>query len=89
MKAPIAGFAARVGIVLCTVASLAVGTAARNAAPHRPNFIVILIDDLRYDEFGAGGHPYMKTPHIDRLAHEGAMCVNAFHTTPLCSPNRA
>ncbi len=35
----------------------------------RPNFIVILIDDLRYDEFGAGGHPYMKTPHIDRLAH--------------------
>ena len=31
----------------------------------------------------------MKTPHIDRLAHEGAMFANAFHTTPLCSPNRA
>jgi hypothetical protein len=37
----------------------------------KPNFLVILIDDLRYDEFGAGGHPYMKTPHIDRLAREG------------------
>ena len=55
----------------------------------RPNFLVILIDDLRYDEFGAGGHPYMKTPHIDRLAHEGGMFDRAFHTTSICSPNRA
>jgi arylsulfatase A-like enzyme len=55
----------------------------------RPNVLVILIDDLRFDEFGAGGHPYMKTPHIDRLAREGVTCANAFHTTPLCSPNRA
>jgi N-acetylglucosamine-6-sulfatase len=55
----------------------------------RPNFIVILIDDLRYDEFGAGGHPYMKTPHVDRIASEGAIFERAFHTTPICSPNRA
>jgi len=55
----------------------------------RPNFLVILVDDLRYDEFGAGGHPYMKTPHIDRIAHEGALFERAFHTTPICSPNRA
>ena len=55
----------------------------------RPHLVVILVDDLRFDETGASGHPYMKTPHIDRLAHEGATCANAFHTTPLCSPNRA
>lgn len=55
----------------------------------RPNFLVILIDDLRFDEFGAGGHPYMRTPHIDRLAAEGALFERAFHTTPICSPNRA
>lgn len=55
----------------------------------KPNFLVILIDDLRYDEFGAGGHPYMRTPHIDRLAQEGALFERAFHTTPICSPNRA
>lgn len=55
----------------------------------KPNFLVILVDDLRYDEFGAGGHPYMKTPHIDRLAREGAIFERAFHTTPICSPNRA
>lgn len=55
----------------------------------RPNFLVILVDDLRHDEFGAGGHPYMKTPHVDRLAAEGATFERAFHTTPICSPNRA
>jgi arylsulfatase A-like enzyme len=55
----------------------------------RPNFLVILIDDLRFDEFGAGGHPYMKTPNIDRIAHEGAIFERAFHPTPICSPNRA
>ena len=55
----------------------------------RPNLLVILVDDLRYDEFGAGGHPYMKTPHIDRLAAEGVLFDRAFHTTPICSPNRA
>jgi arylsulfatase A-like enzyme len=55
----------------------------------KPNFIVILIDDLRYDEFGAGGHPYMKTPNTDRLAAEGVLFERAFHTTPICSPNRA
>ncbi|MGQ0509675.1 MAG: sulfatase-like hydrolase/transferase [Betaproteobacteria bacterium] len=55
----------------------------------RPNFLIILVDDLRYDEFGAGGHPYMKTPHIDRLAHEGGLFERVFHTTSICSPNRA
>ena len=55
----------------------------------KPNLIVILIDDLRFDETSASGHPYLRTPHMDRLAHEGASFANAFHTTPLCSPNRA
>jgi arylsulfatase A-like enzyme len=44
----------------------------------RPNFLVILIDDLRFDEFGAAGTPYMRTPHIDRLAAEGALFERAF-----------
>jgi len=57
--------------------------------PRRPNLIVILVDDLRFDEVGFCGHPYMKTPHTDRIGMEGVNFVNAFHTTPLCSPNRA
>jgi N-acetylglucosamine-6-sulfatase len=44
---------------------------------------------MRWDEFGKAGHAYLQTPNIDRLATEGVMFVNAFATTPLCSPSRA
>lgn len=54
----------------------------------RPNFVFILVDDMRWDSFGYAGHPLLKTPHIDRLAREGAQFTNAFVTTPLCSPSR-
>ena len=54
-----------------------------------PNFVVILVDDLRWDELGCTGHPFASTPNIDRIANEGALFRNAFCTTPLCSPGRA
>lgn len=55
----------------------------------RPNVVVVVVDDLRWDEFGAAGHPYLETPNIDRLAAEGAYFQNSYHAVPLCSPNRA
>jgi N-acetylglucosamine-6-sulfatase len=58
-------------------------------ADQRPNFVVVVVDDLRWDELGATGHPYLETPHSDRLAREGALFTRAFHAVPLCSPNRA
>jgi len=54
-----------------------------------PNIVFILIDDLRWDELGIAGHPFIKTPNIDRIGREGAQFRNAFMTTPLCSPSRA
>jgi len=58
-------------------------------ADDRPNVLVILTDDHRHDAMGCAGHPFFKTPHLDRLAAEGARFVNAFVTTSLCSPSRA
>jgi N-acetylglucosamine-6-sulfatase len=55
----------------------------------RPNIVFILVDDLRWDELGIAGHPYVKTPNIDRIGKEGVYFRNAFTTTPLCSPSRA
>ena len=54
-----------------------------------PNIIVVLVDDLRWDEIGAAGHPFIQTPNIDRVAAEGAYFTNAFTVAPLCSPSRA
>jgi arylsulfatase A-like enzyme len=58
-------------------------------ADRRPNVIVVVVDDLRWDELGVAGHPFLETPNIDALAQEGAYFTNAFHSVPLCSPNRA
>jgi len=58
-------------------------------AAERPNIMVILVDDLRWDELGCTGHPFARTPHVDRIACEGVRFRNAFATTPLCSPSRA
>ena len=55
----------------------------------RPNLLFILIDDLRFNAPAYAGHPFVKTPNIDRIAREGANFENAFATTPLCSPSRA
>ena len=55
----------------------------------RPNIVFVLVDDLRWDELGVAGHPYVETPNIDRIAREGAWFQRAFTTTPLCSPSRA
>ena len=54
-----------------------------------PNIVVVLVDDLRWDDIAIAGHPFVETPHIDRLANEGARFLNAFAATPLCSPSRA
>ncbi|HSB10867.1 MAG TPA: sulfatase [Blastocatellia bacterium] len=79
--------------LLCLL--LALPSAGMNQHPSgspsntRPNFVFILIDDLRWDELGIAGHPFIKTPNIDRIGKEGALFRNAFMTTPLCSPSRA
>jgi choline-sulfatase len=62
---------------------------ARIQAAERPNIVFILTDDQAPWAMSVAGHPHLKTPHMDRLAREGAYLVNAFTTTPVCSPSRA
>ncbi len=63
--------------------------AAFASAQERPNIVLVVVDDLRFDDFSAAGHPFSRTPNIDRLAREGASFQNMFAVTPLCSPSRA
>ena len=64
-------------------------TSATAAAESRPNILLVVVDDLRFDDFGAAGHPFARTTHLDRVAREGAQFKNFFAVTPLCSPSRA
>jgi len=53
-----------------------------------PNIIFILADDLGYADLGCYGHPYAKTPAIDRLAEEGTRFTQFYATGITCSPSR-
>jgi N-sulfoglucosamine sulfohydrolase len=55
----------------------------------KPNFVVIIADDMGWYDCGAYGHPSIKTPHIDQLAKAGLRFDNAYLTTSSCSPSRA
>lgn len=57
------------------------------AADERPNFLIIVADDLGYSDLGSYGGE-IDTPNIDSLATQGMQLTN-FHTAPVCSPTRA
>ncbi|MCP5117575.1 MAG: sulfatase-like hydrolase/transferase [bacterium] len=59
------------------------------SATRKRNLVLILSDDHRFDMMSCQGHPWIKTPHMDRLAGGGVLFENAFVTTSLCSPSRA
>lgn len=55
----------------------------------KPNFIVILTDDMGYQDVGFNGCKDIHTPNIDRIANEGMKFSNAYVTYSVSSPSRA
>jgi arylsulfatase A len=58
-------------------------------ATRKPNFIIVLCDDLGYGDLGGFGARLFKTPHIDRLAREGTVLTDYYAPANLCTPSRA
>ena len=57
-------------------------------AGERPNFVVVLVDDLGRQDVGVYGSSLYETPHMDRLAREGMRFDNAYAAHPRCVPSR-
>lgn len=55
----------------------------------KPNIIMILTDDQRWDALGYAGNDIIHTPEMDKLARQGVYFKNAFVTTPICAASRA
>ena len=62
---------------------------AQSQRPGRPNIVFIMTDDHAAHAIGAYGSKVNTTPHLDRLAHEGALLTNVFATNAICTPSRA
>lgn len=54
----------------------------------KPNFLIILTDQQRFDTIAAAGYPWMETPHLDRFVREGCLFKNAYTSNPICVPAR-
>lgn len=75
----------RLIIVIC-IATLSL---SHSVAATRPNIIFIFSDDHAEHAISAYGSKVNQTPHIDRIAREGARFTNSFVTNSICTPSRA
>lgn len=70
------------------VATLLAAVAGLCAADRPPNVIFILTDDQGWGDAKFAGHPYVKTPNLDRLAKEGTWFRQFYVAATVCSPSR-
>ena len=54
-----------------------------------PNIVIIFTDDQGYEDLGCFGSPDIKTPHIDKMASEGAKLTQFYVSQPVCSASRS
>jgi arylsulfatase A-like enzyme len=73
-------------LLIKPLAALGASEAVRS---QKPNILVLLADDLGYQDLSCQGSPEIKTPHIDSLAKNGLRCSNGYVTAVMCSPSRA
>ncbi|PSL07160.1 sulfatase-like hydrolase/transferase [Cecembia rubra] len=71
-----------IGLVFCLDVSVF-------AQSSKPNFIVILADDLGYADLSLNGSKQIQTPNIDAIAKGGVNFTQAYVSAPVCSPSRA
>lgn len=57
------------------------------AADAKPNILIVLVDDAGLGDFSCEGHPFLKTPNVDRL-HARSIRFTDFHVAPMCTPTR-
>jgi arylsulfatase len=87
VKASILGRIALVAFGLLAALGSKADARTKASVPQRPNFLIIVADDLGYSDVGSFGSE-IRTPNIDNLARSGVRLTN-FHTYAACSPTRA
>jgi len=58
-------------LFVVTITSCQTGIQDKTKTNQKPNILFFFADDQRADALGCAGNPYIKTPHIDKLAESG------------------
>lgn len=69
--------------------ALILGASAQAPAQRPPNVVLVMMDDIGYGDLGSYGAPDVRTPNIDRLAHQGVRLTDAYANGAVCTPTRA
>ncbi|MFH1717188.1 MAG: sulfatase-like hydrolase/transferase, partial [Planctomycetota bacterium] len=72
-----------------TITALTAGRTAWARDAERPNLLIIHTDEHNFRTLGCYGGTIVKTPSIDFLAANGALCERFYATSPVCTPSRA
>lgn len=83
------GLPIKVFFCIVFAAGISLRAEVRTDQSEKPNFLIIITDDQRWDGAGYAGNPIIHTPNMDKLASEGSFFTNAFVTTPICAASRA
>ena len=59
-----------------------------NSSLEMPNIILVMIDNVGFDEIGINGNDLVSTPHLDSFASQGVQ-FSRFYSNPMCAPTRA
>jgi uncharacterized sulfatase len=83
-----------VGVMIALVYPGRHEAAFASALNHRPNIILIIADDIGWNDYGfmntgSNHHPAIQTPNIDELAREGVVFNNAYAPNSICRPSLA
>jgi len=66
----------------------ATGRTTVNREHSRPNVLVVMADQHRFDYLGCAGAGFVRTPNLDRLAQRGVRYTHCFTNSPVCAPAR-
>ncbi len=78
----------KVKILGAIALSLFVASAAVSAASDKPNFVIVMADDLGYGDLGVYGAKLIKTPNLDRMALNGARFDSFYSSANICTAAR-
>jgi len=80
--------AAALSLPGCNMSSQQASAQAKSLKGSRPNIILVMTDDQGYGDLACHGHPFLKTPNLDKLYSQSTRFTD-FHVSPTCAPTRS
>ncbi|RCS41507.1 DUF4976 domain-containing protein [Bremerella cremea] len=77
-----------VRLIVCFVIACCAGGIGLSAEAAPPHIVLIMADDMGWQDLHCQGNERLRTPHLDRLAEQGVRFTNAYAAAPVCSPTR-